>query len=295
MQPIARWLVARPQNAILGLAVTLVLPLAPLLSGACMAFLVLHQGPVRSAVGAAIALAVLSAVAFVIDGTATGIIVSGLRIWIPVTLLAILLRRMQSVTLLLQISVFVAVFAILAMFVVLGDPVTYWKQVLTDMAPFFAKLGMQQQADTLIARRDEIAPQMTVIVIFTIWSIYAGVLLIGYALLGSLPGQDSAFGRFADLDFGRVLAIMMAVASIAAWLSGFAWIQNTAFLLFLVFWLQGLALVHWLHAAGRLPTIGLVVVYVAIPIVNVLLISGLAVAGYADAWFGYRKRIAPKR
>ena len=44
MQPLAAWLVARPQNAVIALAVTLALPFLHLFSGIFMVLLVLRQG-----------------------------------------------------------------------------------------------------------------------------------------------------------------------------------------------------------------------------------------------------------
>ena len=58
-----------------------------------------------------------------------------------------------------------------------------------------------------------------------------------------------------------------------------------------VFWLQGLAIVHWMHAEGLLPLAAVVAVYILLPLLQVLLITVLAVLGFTDAWFGYRRRM----
>jgi hypothetical protein len=82
----------------------------------------------------------------------------------------------------------------------------------------------------------------------------------------------------------------MALTAILAVVSGAAWLQNVAFVAFAVFWLQGLAIVHWLHAEGRLPVLVLILVYALIPLLNAVFVMGLAVAGYIDAWYGFRRR-----
>ena len=133
---------------------------------------------------------------------------------------------------------------------------------------------------------------MTVLFVFTIWSLYAFGLLLGYALYSASLEQKSDFGRFCDLNFGRVLALIMAVASVAAVLSGAVWLRNFAFLVFVVFWIQGLAILHWLHAERRFPAVLLVVVYALIPLLSALPVLSFAVVGYTDAWFGYRTRSA---
>jgi len=291
VQAVAAWLVARPQNAILGLAVTLMLPFPQIFSGAVMALLVLHQGPVKSVLQAALAAALLAVIALIVNASAMQMLANGFVTWLPVLLLASLLRHWRSVNLALQVSVIVAVLIMLTFFVVVADPTAFWKAVLTELSPVFAQMGFQEQADVLLTQQDLIAPQMTILVVFTSWSVVVGVTLLGYALLQQLPGQSMRFGRFCDFSFGRVLAIVMAVISVFAMVISTAWIQNLAFLMFAVFWIQGLAIAHWLYAEGRLPVFALVLVYILLPVLNFLMIVGLAIAGYADAWFAFRRRM----
>jgi len=298
MQAIAAWLVARPQNAVLGLAsslaFTLLMPLVQIFSGAILAFLVLHQGPKRSMLQAAMAIAIVAAIAL-ISGSATGyVVVSGLVTWTPVFLLTALLRQWRSVNLAMQVSVIVAVLLMLGFFIVMPDPIAFWKSVLTAFSAVFSEAGLHEQADVLLTQQDLIAPQMTLIFVFTSWSMVVCMTLLGNALLQKLPGNSTNFGQFRDFSFGRVLAIVMAVSSLAAMASNAIWIQNVSFLMFSVFWLQGLAIAHWLQAEGRLPGFVLVLVYVLLPVLNFIVIVGLAVAGYADAWFAFRRTAAIK-
>lgn len=298
MQAIAAWLVARPQNAILGLAsslaLTLIMPLVQILSGAILAFLVFYQGSSKSLLQGLLAIAIVTALALVSGGGMAQVLVSGLLTWTPVFLLAALTRQRRSLNLALQVSVIVAVLGMLAFFVAVPDPIGFWKTVLTSFSELFAEVGMQEQADVLMTQQDVLAPQMTLIFVFTSWSMIVSMTLLGNALYQRLPGDYPQFGQFRDLNFGRVLAIVMAALSVAALLSDMIWIQNVSFLMFAVFWLQGLAIAHWLKAEGRMPGFVLVLVYVLLPLLNFLVVVGLAVAGYADAWFGFRQRVASK-
>jgi len=132
------------------------------------------------------------------------------------------------------------------------------------------------------------AEVMTVSVVLSMWMLYVVGLLLGYALYRRLPAETADLGRFQDLNFGRVLASAMAVVVVIAFIAG---LQNTAYVLFVVFWLQGLAIVHWLHGTGRLPLAALIAVYALLPFLQVLLMMALAVLGYVDAWFGFRRRM----
>ena len=295
MQPIAAWLISRPQNAILGLAATYVLflPLAGIFSGAVMVLLVLHHGVRRAMMYALLAAAVLALMALLSGGSAPQMAFAALMSWLPAYVLAALLGNWRSLTLTLQVSVIAASVGLLGFYAVLGDPSVFWSSWLADEAAMlFREMGLHEQAAALVENQAAIAQQMTVLFVFTIWSLYAFGLLLGYALYSASLEQKSDFGRFCDLNFGRVLALIMAVASVAAVLSGAVWLRNFAFLVFVVFWIQGLAILHWLHAERRLPAVLLVVVYALIPLLSALPVLSFAVVGYTDAWFGYRTRSA---
>ena len=295
MQPIAAWLISRPQNAILGLAATYVLflPLAGIFSGAVMVLLVLHHGVRRAMIYALLAAAVLALMALLSGGSAPQMAFAALMSWLPAYVLAALLGNWRSLTLTLQVSVIAASVGLLGFYAVLGDPSVFWSSWLADEAAMlFREMGLHEQAAALVENQAAIAQQMTVLFVFTIWSLYAFGLLLGYALYSASLEQKSDFGRFCDLNFGRVLALIMAVASIAAVLSGAVWLRNFAFLVFVVFWIQGLAILHWLHAERRFPAVLLVVVYALIPLLSALPVLSFAVVGYTDAWFGYRTRSA---
>jgi uncharacterized protein YybS (DUF2232 family) len=290
MRPIASWLVARPQNAVIGLAGTLLLPFAQVISGTVMALLVFKHGAALAAVQGVVATAILAVISLLVSASVSQVLANALVIWVPVILLVVMMRGWRSLTLTLQVTVIAAMLVTLGFYAVLGDPTVFWREALVRVSDSFREMGLVQHADILVEQRDIIAPQMTILVVLTTWSLYAMVLLLGYAVYRRLPGNTSDFGRFRDLNLGRVLALTMAVASVIAMLTGAIWLQNLAFVIFAMFWLQGLAIIHWLHAERRLPLAVVIFVYVLIPFLNALLVMGLAVVGYIDAWFGFRRR-----
>jgi hypothetical protein len=283
-------LVARPQNAVIGLAGTLLLPFAQIISGTVMALLVFKHGAAVAAAQGAVATAILAVVSLLVSASVSQVLGNALVIWAPVILLVVMMRGWRSLTLTLQVTVIAAMLITLGFYAVLGDPNVFWGEILVRISDSFREMGLTQHADILAQERDLIAPQMTVLVVITTWSLYAVVLLLGYAVYRTLPGITSNFGLFRDLNFGRVLALIMATASVVAMLTGAIWLQNFAFVIFAMFWLQGLAIVHWLHANKRVPLAVIILVYALMPLLNALLVMGLAVVGYIDAWFGFRTR-----
>lgn len=279
----------------LGLSLTLMMPFAPLLSGAVMVLLVLANGPGQAGL-LALASAALLGVTFALFGNPVlPLLISAAIAWVPVALLAIVIGRTRSLTLALQVTVILAIATTLGFFVVLGDPTVYWIGKLAEIAVSFEQMGLMEQAEVLRTQRELVAPQMTMIFVFTTWSLLVLVLVLGYALYQQLPERSGRFGRFRDLHFGRILAVVMALASLLAMFVSSGWLQNVAFVLFAVFWVQGLAMLHWMQGQGLFHKVILVAVYVMLPFLNALLVLILAVIGYTDAWFDYRPRIAAAR
>ena len=114
------------------------------------------------------------------------------------------------------------------------------------------------------------------------------MLLLGYALYQQARGGGD-YGRFRDLNLGRVIAGVMAVASVVAFLAGLTWLQSVAFVLFAVFSVQGIAIVHWLHAEGMVPVFVVVLLYGTMVVLSPIIITAMAVLGYIDAWFNLRR------
>lgn len=282
MQGIAAWLVARPQNAVLALAVTLLLPAPQLTSGVILVLLVLAQGVRLAAIEAGVAAAALLAVSLLFGASAVSLLALMAATWLPVAVLAGLLMKTRSLTLTLQVSVIAAIVGVLGFYVVVADPAAFWEPYLAMMAEVFEQNNLQLNTALLSAE------VMTVSVVLAMWMLYVVGLLLGYALYRRLPTETAALGQFQDLNFGRVLAFAMAVIALLAFVAG---LQNTAYVLFVVFWIQGLAIVHWLHGKGRLPLAAVIAVYALLPFLQVLLMMALAVLGYVDAWFGFRRRM----
>jgi hypothetical protein len=285
VQALAAWLVARPQNAVLGLAATLLLPAPQLTSGVIMVLLVLAQGSRLAVIEAMAAAALLVVVSLLFGVSIASIVTLMAGTWVPVLLLALLLKRTRSLALTMQVTVIAAVVAMVGFYLVVTDPVAFWQPYLTAMSEFARQNSLELNTELLNAE------VMTVSATLAFWMLYVTGLLLGYGLSNGLPGQAGRYGWFRDLSFGRVIASIMAVASLLALVVDVTWIQNVAFVLFVVFWLQGLAIVHWMHAQQMLPVGAVAAVYVLLPFLQVLLITGLGILGYMDAWFEFRRRM----
>ena len=292
MQSVATWLVARPHNAVLALAGTLLLPVLHLISGAIIVLLVLQRGAQLAAVVAGIAGVLLTTVAFVVGAPVAQVAFSIALTLVPSILLGALLQGTRSLALTMQVSAILAAAAMLIFQLAVDDLVAFWQPVMIEWQALAREIGLQAQADFIAAEPELAAKLLSLAAIVWRWLLYTVYLLFGYRLYQSLPIQTGNYGRFCDLNFGRVIALTMAVASVVAWASGSDLLQNVAVVLFAVFGVQGLAIVHWLHVEKHLPILAVYAIYVLMLVLQVLMVFALAVVGYMDAWFGYRNRAA---
>lgn len=286
MQAMAKWLLARPHNAVLGLTITALLPAPQLTSGAIMVLLVLAQGVRIAVIEASVAAAVLAAVfLFLGDSLASAIFLTA-GTWVPAVLLAIMLATTRSLTLVLQVSVILVVVTMLAFYSVVEDPAAFWQPLLTEMIETAERTGWPLNEQMLTADVAAVSAALG------FWMIYVGGFLLGHMVYKKLPGETGEFGRLRDLNLGRVIAFAMALTSLLVMVIDVTWLQNIAFVMFVMFALQGLAIGHWLVANKVVPFGTLLAVYVMmfLPLLQEIVIVVLAVGGYTDAWFGFRHR-----
>ena len=295
MQPLAAWLVARPQNAVLALAATLLLPVLQIFSGIFMVLLVLKQGVRLALVEAAIAGVLLALVSLVAGAPVMQVLIGALTTWLPAVLLAVTLQASRSVTLTMQVSVLVAAVAVLGFYVVVDDVLMFWQPVMTFMMEWARDNSLHEQAQLIETDPAVVAQMLTIVFVMSSWTMYALYLLFGYRYSIAVAGETGEYGRFCDLNFGRVIALIMAVVSLLGLATDMDWLQSIAIVLFAIFWLQGLAVLHWMFVDGELPLFVVIMTYVLLPFLHVFLIMALAVVGYTDAWFQYRRRVAAKQ
>jgi hypothetical protein len=112
--------------------------------------------------------------------------------------------------------------------------------------------------------------------------------MLGYLLYGQLIEKSGVFGRIRDLNFGRVIASTLVLLLVISFITNSVLLRNIAFMLLAMFWLQAVALVHWLRTERRLPFAVVIAAYV-LPLLSSYVAIAMTVLGYLDAWFGIRQ------
>jgi hypothetical protein len=267
-------------------------------SDAAVALVTLRRGAAEGAW--VMALAGLGAVA--LTGLALGTPWPMLEVlpvcWLPLWLLALVLRATVSLSRTVQAAALLGLLGVGGIYLALGDPAIWWGGVLGQWERELAALAPPGQPadpatlDQLLALLKEWAPYLP-------GQVVGAVLL--FALVGLLLGRwwqallFNAGGfrpEFHELRLGRPLAVLTLALFGAAMLSGWPPLSNAALVLGLLYTVQGVALVHAVAFGRRLSPAWLLLFYL---LLLVPLLSQLVMAlGVADAWADFRNRVRPR-
>ena len=294
MQQIFEWLLAQRMRLAVVMAALFLIPLSVLVSGALAAAVVLNGGFLAAApvIGAAALLVAVGGLAAGGVPAAVGLATQAIAIFAFAALAASVMRATRSLTMCLQLMSVVAVVGVALVYLQVDDVSAMWLPLLEVQLEQLKAAGLNFAA---VAAQDQAAALAMLATIATglfalmCWFALALMLLLGYHIFDRARDEKRArFGRFRDLNLGRVLAIVLAVLAIVWGLTKQEWAMNAAFALLFIFSVQGIALMHWLRHRYDWPTgvmvigYGLLIVPTALTWVATLVVC---IGGYVDAWF----------
>ena len=277
----------------------------PLLGCAVCVLIQLKNGLRQAAVSALVAVCLLTALAAFAGYTPGALVLLapdadstlGVAVYSTVLLgvavgIGYLLVTTGSVTLAAQLMLVTTAVG-LALVNALGpDAQILWGSFLNLLRENMAARGMTLGDEEILG---QIAPLMTASAAGMTWLAAMLAMFLGYAAFRLLPDAKASYGRFQNLNLGRVLAALTVVVSLLATVTDSPFPMGTALVLIMAFTLQGFALCHWMVERLRLSRWLLMVLYVAIIVTaqTGILLLMLSVLGYVDAWFDLRRRFTP--
>lgn len=271
-------------NAVLGLAVLLVIGGASPAGSVILVLLTLAQGSRLSLFEAGAAVAVVTLVSLIAGLPTNWILLSVGGVWIPTWLLATNLLATRSLTLAMQVAVIVAIAGMTGFMIAVSDPAAFWQPYLDWITEVSELEGMEQYVEVL-------TPNIILwMMVLSLWFLSIIPVCLGNAWYASLPWETGNMGRFRELNYGRVIASTTLLLSVVGPLTGWLWALNVASFLFVAFVVQGLAVMHWLRAKENWPILVLVTVYVLTLVIPQWLVVALGLLGYIDAWINVRGR-----
>ncbi len=217
--------------------------------------------------------------------------------WLPLWLLALVLRATVSLSRTVQAAAALGLLGVAGFYLALGDPAVWWGGVLGQWERQLVALAPGQSVDQ--ATLDQL------LALLKEWAPYLPGQAVGAALLFVLAGlflgrwqQALLFNpggfrpEFHELRLGRPLAALTLALFGAAMLSGWPPLSNAMLVVGLLYTLQGVALIHAVAFKRQLSPTWLLLFYL---LLLVPLLSQLVMAlGVADAWADFRDRVRPR-
>lgn len=285
---LAQWLAGNPVGAVVATGLLGLLPLLGVgvlffLPGAVPALIVLVRGE-RQGVIVAFGASLLLAAAMLVFGRPmpVGFIYSA---WVlgPPLLLAVLLRRTESLSLCLQVATLVGAVLLVVLHGSLGDPQQFWAPFVRDLAQQVKSSGLGVDLE-----KDGLADTLA----RTLWG-WVAVLTMTLAMCAlfmarwwqSLPERAGEFGaEFRQIRLGRVLGLAALVVIGASLFTQQALVDDIGRLFLGALVIVGLAAVHRAVAEEKLGVVWLWVTYATLVFVAPFAVVALAAWGFVDNW-----------
>lgn len=267
---------------------SLILPPFSYISGAVVALVTLRNGDREGLFVVGAASLIIGGLSLVSMGSPVLAGIFALVVWVPVWLLAVVLRRTVSMPLTLAVAGLIAMLAVVAAHLMLGDPVAWWESVLDKL--FAATL--EQQPMELSGVTGASAQLMTAIMASALLLSMAISLFLGrwwQALLYNPGGFGKEFYGLRLDKTGALLGLVVVIWAVADGEMG-SLPADLSVVVMTLYALPGLALVHDWVTKTSASVIWLVLLYLALVFLPQIA-AVLALLGLADSWSDLRRFI----
>lgn len=289
MQAVAAFILRGRQQAAALIVPAVLLPVLNLGSGAALALVTLRKGAQEGMLTLLLSTCLLLILSMWLFGSTVPAIVLVATLWLPLWILAGILRHTISLAVTLQSALALALLAVLGFSLVIGD-VTGWGQELLErlLDPLLQQLqlGEQQRSDI----EATLAPLLLGLFVANILLSILLSLLLGRWWQALLFNPAGFGAEFRQLRLGRPLALLTMLLCGGAVLAQWPLLINLLSPLLVIYALQSIAVVHGVVNRARLAQGWLVGLYVLLLLLPQSLFL-LSLLGVVDAWVDFRARI----
>ena len=264
---------------------SLMMPPVSVLSSATVALVTLRLGAKEGLTIFGCSSLATAILGFLVIGSFQFALMYVMVLWLPVWLIAIVLRESRSLFLTIEIAVWVGVIGVIGFYLYDADPATLWKSILTQMIPVEAPVvDLQQKMDMLVH-------YMTgIIAAGSVCGLLFG-LFLGRWWQANLYNPGGFKQEFLFLQCkGRLSVGAFALVGIAVATSGviseIVW--NTTILLFVLFAVTGTAVLHTVFSKMKLERFIVPMLYITLFLIPHAILL-VALVGLSDPWLNLRK------
>ncbi len=264
---------------------SLMMPPVSVLSSAAVALVTLRLGAKEGLTILGCSSLATAILGFLVIGSFQFALMYVMVLWLPVWLIAIVLRESRSLFLTIEIAVWVGVLGVIGFYLYDADPAALWKSILTQMIPVEAPVvDLQQKIDMLVH-------YMTgIIAAGSVCGLLFG-LFLGRWWQANLYNPGGFKQEFLFLQCkGRLSVGAFALVGIALATSGviseIVW--NTTILLFVLFAVTGTAVLHTVFSKMKLERFIVPMLYITLFLIPHAILL-VALVGLSDPWLNLRK------
>ena len=268
-----------------------------ILNAAAVGLVALRNGPKEGLITAGLALFGSALLGLVMLGDVAPAFATFALVWVPILLVALVLRVTRSLASALQSGLALGAAVVLAYFIAMPDMIAGWREILEA----FSKPLLEAELLTSSQRVDLIetmAPWMTGLLAAGLYLQLVGGLLMARWWQAMLYNPGGFQQEFHNLRLNRMLtyiSVPMLVLGFNTEMSGAGLLINyAAVLLVAAYFVQGLAFVHGMSALAGVKKGWLTAMYLLMIVALPNMFGLLFAAGYADAWFDFRARFQAK-
>ncbi len=273
-------------------AATLVLSPIGLLSGAVIALVTLAAG-LQSGARVLFATLLGGSLASLAFGSINALLLSGTEFWLPAFLLAIVLGKTRSLSLMIQAATVVLLASLVIVYLSLGSPEEAWLSFIQQLLAMWQAEGIVIEPEATALLIEQMPKILTMLVCIGLYSVWLGILFLARWWQTNLYDAGSLGEQFRQLNLSNVLASLLALLFVVVlFFPELLLLQDMLGLLMIAFMLQGLAVLHqWVHVRGTGKG-WLILVYILLGVLPHMIVL-VASLGWMENWTHWRTKFVP--
>lgn len=273
-------------------AATLVLSPIGLLSGAVIALVTLAAG-LQSGARVLFATLLGGSLASLAFGSINALLLSGTEFWLPAFLLAIVLGKTRSLSLMIQAATVVLLTSLVIVYLSLGSPEEAWLSFIQQLLAMWQAEGIVIEPEATALLMEQMPKILTMLVCIGLYSVWLGILFLARWWQTNLYDAGSLGEQFRQLNLSNVLASLLALLFVVVlFFPELLLLQDMLGLLMIAFMLQGLAVLHqWVHVRGTGKG-WLILVYILLGVLPHMIVL-VASLGWMENWTHWRTKFVP--
>ncbi len=273
-------------------AATLVLSPIGLLSGAVIALVTLAAG-LQSGARVLFATLLGGSLASLAFGSINALLLSGTEFWLPAFLLAIVLGKTRSLSLMIQAATVVLLASLVIVYLSLGSPEEAWLSFIQQLLAMWQAEGIVIEPEATALLMEQMPKILTMLVCIGLYSVWLGILFLARWWQTNLYDAGSLGEQFRQLNLSNVLASLLALLFVVVlFFPELLLLQDMLGLLMIAFMLQGLAVLHqWVHVRGTGKG-WLILVYILLGVLPHMIVL-VASLGWMENWTHWRTKFVP--